>query len=944
MAHEATHVMQQTGEARRKPVQREAAGGGAPSSGPWDFEGKKGKVRKGSAMSLPVLSVPKFKLPFTKGPITLPKKDDDPRPDTQRAVWAKDIKTKGGIKSKLEEKLLKEKAPKLSEAKQPINYLKLKSKDVYVIGTPEVIAERLVKPYWTKEGEVTSFQVDHKLELQLGGGEGADNLWLLEADANMSSGRNIRAEKNRRIQEAIDEAAAKDLWAGGPPTLETVRKSYNVTFEKVVGNLPVEGKPAINWSPDAVGTAVEHLEPLKTLTAAEVRDQGLRGSAEKIVIYTNEAGGGVRKVKWDEGATSMQVKGVKFGSMLSVDTVNYNQGTGKGSISGNAFRGNKLIEQIDFTFDLDKTEAVDYGGYVSASKVTKDIQSKLKLKGLSPIVIEYAELTDRGLVGRGKVLPTVPLIQDVGIELILDGDDIYLRKIFSAEEFKFPGPIKATGATIEIFAGTKGLGVQGNLFFEIDRVGKGKVTGEGSTGKGFMVAGEFDFDSKLFEPATIKAKYADGKFSASGEIGIPPGKVKGIKSASLVVTLEEGVLDAKGSVKPAIPGVEQADLAVRHSEAEGLTISGHLDLAKDIPGISAGSVDVLVSKPPGVEDFKVKATGKATPKIPGINSEITVTYDDGAFDILGTAAYQKGMLSGSLTVGATNRPVGEDGNPAGAPPDKGADKITLYGGGSLSLKIAPWLQATAGVKLKPNGEVEVTGRIGLPAVLELFPEKKLDKNLFKVGIDIPIVGVAVLGQRIGIFANISGGLDLAAGIGPGQLQDLFLEVTYNPAHEEETHVKGAAKLHIPANAGLRMFVRGSLGVGIPIVSASAGLEIGGGLGLEGALDAAVNVDWTPTTGLDIQASAEISVQPKLKFDITGFVLVEADLWIKTIELYSKRWQLAAMEYGSDLKFGVRLPIHYKEGQPFNLSFDNVEFITPNISASDVLSGLIKKIA
>jgi hypothetical protein len=120
--------------------------------------------------------------------------------------------------------------------------------------------------------------------------------------------------------------------------------------------------------------------------------------------------------------------------------------------------------------------------------------------------------------------------------------------------------------------------------------------------------------------------------------------------------------------------------------------------------------------------------------------------------------------------------------------------------------------------------------------------------------------------------------------------------------------------------------------------------LGGGLGLAGALDAAVNVDWTPLKGLEIKASAEIYVQPKLKFDITGFVLVEADLFITTIELYSKRWQLASVEYGSDLRFGLKLPIHYREGTPFDLSFDNVEFITPNISAKDVISGLVKKIA
>jgi hypothetical protein len=133
-------------------------------------------------------------------------------------------------------------------------------------------------------------------------------------------------------------------------------------------------------------------------------------------------------------------------------------------------------------------------------------------------------------------------------------------------------------------------------------------------------------------------------------------------------------------------------------------------------------------------------------------------------------------------------------------------------------------------------------------------------------------------------------------------------------------------------------------VGIPIVSAQAGLEIGGQLGLEGAVDAGVQVDWTPTQGLKLDALGEIYVEPKLKFDITGFVLVEADLWITTIELYSKRWQLAGFEYGSGLRFGVKFPIHYEEGKPFDISLSDVQFQVPDIKPKELLSDLIKRIA
>ena len=58
---------------------------------------------------------------------------------------------------------------------------------------------------------------------------------------------------------------------------------------------------------------------------------------------------------------------------------------------------------------------------------------------------------------------------------------------------------------------------------------------------------------------------------------------------------------------------------------------------------------------------------------------------------------------------------------------------------------------------------------------------------------------------------IGGGLDLSAGIGPGQLQDLNLSVKYNPAHEEDTEIHGHSALHIPAHAGLRLKESAKLG-------------------------------------------------------------------------------------------------------------------------------------
>ena len=937
MAHEATHVVQQTGSVHRQLVQRAptpppaASAPGAPGTD-WDYEGPEGKIQKGKKMVLPLLRVPDFKKPFTPAPFTLPKKTDEPRPDTQISVWEKDVKSGTEFDTKLTNKIATEKSPPLKKAGGQDNYfLKLKAGDVYVVGTKDSIKQRSLRPYWDRSGRSHLFQVDHQLELQLGGTNDEKNMWLLDADANMASGRNIKEERNARIEKLLDAGIKKGVWKE-PPDVDAVRSGYTIEVEKVMGGLEPKGTPE-HWTREEIKDKALELDSLKALTKKEIDAKGLQGTPSQVVIYTNPTGGGVRISKgWKDGDKSKTVD-FPFGKMFAITKVNFDRDSKKGSIEGDVFRGSKLINEVKLPpIPLQDMDAVDYGGFVSVSALTRTIQHELKLKGLSPIEIGEAELTDKGLVARGKVRPSIPPFDKIDIDLVIDGDNIYLSKMFSANDFNFPGPVKVTSASLEIFAGTQGVGAKGDVNIEIQSVGKGKISASASTAEGPKIEGDFEFDTNLFDPAKVHLEYFKGKFSGGGKIGINSGKVRGIKSASIEATFTEDQIDATGSITPDIPAIEQADLKMHYDPKSGLTIGGDLELKKDIPGIAGGSIHAEVNKKE--DKYTVKASGKATPKIPGISSELTVSYDDGAFDATVTAGYEKGMLKGSVTVGATNRPVDDSGKPGEAPAGK-ADKITVYGGGSVTLKLAPWLQATAAIKFKPNGEVEVMGKIGLPSVLDIFDEKKVEKNVFKIGIDIPIFP--------GIQLNVGGGLDLSAGIGPGQLQEVEVDVTYNPAHEDETNVHGHAALHIPAHAGLRLNVHAALGVGIPLAKVEGGIELGGSLGVEGALHAAVDIDWTPKKGLVLDASAEIYAEPKLKFDITGYVDVVVGVGWLSKTLWEKRWELAAVEYGSGLRFGLKLPIHYEEGKPFNVSLSDIQFEVPNIDAMSTLKGLFDKI-
>ncbi len=296
------------------------------------------------------------------------------------------------------------------------------------------------------------------------------------------------------------------------------------------------------------------------------------------------------------------------------------------------------------------------------------------------------------------------------------------------------------------------------------------------------------------------------------------------------------------------------------------------------------------------------------------------------------------MLSGTVEVGATNRVIGDDGQPTGEPDDT----MRVYGGGTLTLQLTPWLAATAGVKLLPTGEIEVTARLAVDSY-DVFDRREFNRNLFTVPtIEIPLFAIPLGPRSLGLVAQIGGGLDFSAGFGPGQLRNLSAEITYNPEREDETTVTGHGEFAIPADAGLTL--RGDLGLGlsVAIASLSGGIEIAGTLGLEGEAVASVDLNWGPQTGLVLDAEGRVTVNPKFTFDINAFA--RASLGIGFLSI-SETWRhnLVSFEWGPDIQFGIVFPVHYAEDEPFDISFDDLEVIYPELDVVDMAVDLARDI-
>jgi hypothetical protein len=192
----------------------------------------------------------------------------------------------------------------------------------------------------------------------------------------------------------------------------------------------------------------------------------------------------------------------------------------------------------------------------------------------------------------------------------------------------------------------------------------------------------------------------------------------------------------------------------------------------------------------------------------------------------------------------------------------------------------------------------------------------------------------------GVIVTIGGDLKAYASFGPGQLKDAKIGVTYDPDHEKDTEITGSATFYVPAKAGLDLGIHAGLGLGVTGASASGNLEVRGGLGIQGSGSADATVNWTPSKGLDLKATANFEAQPAFTFKINGFFLVE----VVGFEIWKPTWNLASFNYGAGLTVGVTFPIHYHEGETFNPSWSDVKFKTPDLDKDKVagmLSGLLR---
>ncbi|MDH7460660.1 DUF4157 domain-containing protein [Chitinophagaceae bacterium 26-R-25] len=935
LAHELTHTIQQGGGVSRM-LQRVPDPSQNNSSESIDFTNK--------VINIPVINIPQAKQRDDSNliapPLVYPEgykrknsykdKEDESSSNPQREVWKQAVE--GDVKSKVNTKADEAKAKNAFDKNTESIYLKHKTnkKNLKLIGKAETITASSIIPNWSRAGKASAFDVDHVKELQLGGANYATNMELLDFSHNRAAGNAVKNEIDGKILNYLESEKKKNSKdfnnSAFPVNTDKAKEKFSIAF----------GKPAFTIDPKASGN--DHYWSLASIKKGEQLDgfepmrseeiKAAQGEKGKELIYTSPSGGAA--ITKNDFKKFNQGKNVALSEPVFLDQTGKAPGAEVGSFNAEFDFYGSGQEKKKFRIPIFQMEGVLFGGHIprrgqKGSGGLEQILVGIRFPGMSPVIVEQADLLpEKGLQVRGKIKPTLKIIEGIDVDFYIDGDNFGLSKTFSAGEINVPPPFKINDASITVFAGTDGFGVRGDVLFEIAKIGSGKISGTAKTDGKFGIVGRFDFDKKLFTGgASVTVEYDSEKlWKIHGELGIAKGSVKGIKSGKIIVDYADNKLTAEGTAIPELKAVKEVTLKIEMTK-EQFMIEGGIKLNK-LPGIKSGEGTLTVIKTGDEYDFSGK--GKILPDIPGVTAELDFSFHNEIFDVNSTVAFEKGRLKANMKVGITNTEVSADGKPTG----KATETFRVYGGGDAQLKITEKLIATAGVKFLENGEIEVKGGIKLPDKFEVVPSllSIKDKPIVPFPkISIPLFGIPLGVTTIGLEATIQPKLLANVQIGPGSFTNVQAEITYNPSKPDDMTITGGADFEFIAEAGITAGVDFGIGVSAGVASVT------GGVNLSAFIKAAAKqpvfhaeLKYSPKTGFEMKGNVQAIVKAILGFSGSLFLEAKVDVLLFSA---SKRFdkELFKKEIDTGLDIGFEFPFSYSNGQA-NLSFDNLKFTYP----------------
>lgn len=932
---------------------------------------------KDEALYIPVLPVPDHKLAHSTGLYTDPKttyfhaanygrkgKHFDP---AQIATWNAAVNDAAAIK-RLGEIGFTDGRPYLVTGES--------GKVVRVAAdTIADVAKSLRRPFWSRDNRETTHDVDHILELQIGGWpknqavKGISNLELLDSESNRSSGSVIADAIDKAIEKAVKEPQVVDaLPKGKKLDPAKVPTEYDVVFLAFQGTKG-KGVPS-RWSVDDINAA-KHIEALKD-TASPVsffdisdpdpakikfkkhhlKPEDYVGSSKKPVIYV----AGVKRVgiSWPDAKAQTKKLDKKEAKALGLEGASLELDLGseggadltktegaliltKGLWEYQRTRGPLGPSTVQYTsFKLRRLAHTSHAWKMAIPGITNE---KGELKGLSAINFGALDFNGDEFFMGGRIIPSLKPLENVPIDILLVGDSLVVQATFTAGDLKPPKPFTISRAALTIGMRLDGKGfhgeASGRVDFGIDNVGAGFLKAEKGTDTAFELEGGFVFEPKLCD-SKIDFWYRKNEWGAKGTLTVPKKRIPGVKSATFTLGYETGKLTAEGDAELDVPAFKKGHVKLEHSDAEGLLIGARFDLADDLPIVKGGYLEGQVKRSPA-GDWELSGKGQANLSFAGHSATLIGEYDKGIFDIHADVPFKYKRLKGTIRVGATNREYDKEGRPTG----NVAPKLHAYGGGSLEIMLVdPWLKGTAGFEVLPTGSWRLVGEIALTQGVPIT--KPLLEKTIPIGkpvdVDIDLIQLVVAS----VFVNIGGSLTAFANIGALTLEQAKFSVKYSPDDDSQTRVTGFGVIALPASVGVRLNLHVGAGLRLLVVKAkvTGNVDVTAQLDFVARLGAAI--DWQPGKGIVFAGFAAINAEALMTFSLYAAVDVYVDLWLTTINVYHYSFPKKTLSWKPPLRLGAMFPMTYSEGKSFDVGIDEIKFTGAEIDAEKTFTSMFDR--
>lgn len=542
-----------------------------------------------------------------------------------------------------------------------------------------------------------------------------------------------------------------------------------------------------------------------------------------------------------------------------------------------------------------------------------NVDAKLAYAKLGDGEVHFAMSEAGRLSGSGTLNVTPPFLDKATATLAL-AEDGNLNGSVTVQMTEAKSPIPAlslTGGTLTVSYANGA--VSGSLAeFRATYRGLADLTASAS-----IEAAKFSGQGSL-------ALTVPGLNEASGVVRVREGAVSGsltlaasafpkalpVKSGRITATLSEnGRVAFSGTVAVELGPAGTGQVAANYSETGDLSISTVITVT--VPGLQGAQVTVNYIN----GDISGEALVPIDPAlIPGLTGNAVVRYQQGLWSGETDLAYSadNGKLSGRIHITVSQTEAGA---------------LQLGGTGEVEAQIAPRLRGMLTATILPEGGVDVSGRITVTEPLELFPEARFDKELFKYSQNIPLwaILVAVIRVRAGV----------RGGIGAGVFRNIVVEGSYtigNEASDPTFSISG--EMFIPAFIEAYVAFGAGLGLDVVIGELTGGIEGVATAGIYGAISVVPELsyadgDWS------IEGDATLAAGARLKVGLNAWAEVEA-FWVT---VWEETWQLGEWVWNIGPDLGLNAHMAYRFGQP---GPPEVEFNSSDIDTSSMIQEAMPK--